>query len=236
VRYPLVDITRGIAFVAMVVYHTSWFADDYGLVDFDMHGNLAWVVFQKSIAGTFFFLVGSSLYLAHRDGVKAKPMAWRMGKLALCAAVITATSIVMNPGRIVTFGILHCIVATSVVGLVFLRVGKLNIGIGALLIAIGIGVRSTVFDTPALYWIGLGTEWIPTFDFQPFLPWFGVVILGISAGQFAWPHTRDISGDTALATALTGLGRWALWLYMAHVPAIIATMELLRWAGFQGEG
>jgi len=232
VRYQLVDITRGIAFVAMVVYHGSWFADDYGLVDFDMHGNLAWVVFQKSIAGTFFFLVGSSLYLAHRKEIKGRPMAWRMGKLALCAATVTATSVVMNPDRIVSFGILHCIMATSVVGLLFLRLGKANIGIGALLIAIGIGIRSTAFDNPALHWTGLGTEWVPTFDFQPFLPWFGVVILGIASGQFAWPSTREMSSEALPARGLALFGQWALWLYMAHVPILIGTMELLRYSGF----
>ncbi len=231
-RYQLVDITRGLAFVAMVIYHGSWFADDYGFVDFDMHGNLAWVVFQKCIAGTFFFLVGSGIYLAHRKDLKGRAFAWRMAKLAACAGVVTATSIVMNPNRIVTFGILHCIMATSVLSLLFLHLGKLNVGIGALLIAVGIGVRSTLFDHPALHWTGLGTQWVPTFDFQPFLPWFGVVVLGIAAGQYAWPRTKEISSEAAVATALTLFGRWALWLYMAHVPVLIGTMELLRLLGF----
>jgi len=212
VRYQLVDITRGVAFLAMVVYHASWFADDYGLVDLDMHGNLAWVVFQKCIAGTFFFLVGSSLYLAHRTTLKRQAFAWRMAKLGLCAATVSITSVFLNPERLVTFGILHCIMATSIVGLAFLRLGKLNIGIGAILVAVGIGVRSALFDGPALHWIGLGTQWIPTFDFQPFLPWFGVVLLGLAAGQYAWPRTREITSDTAIATGLALMGRWALWL------------------------
>ena len=227
-RYQLVDITRGLAFVAMVVYHATWFADDYGLVDVDLHGSLAWVVFQKCIAGTFFFLVGSSLYLAHRTEVKRRAFAWRMAKLGVCAATVSVTSVFLNPDRLVTFGILHCIMATSIVGLAFLRLGALNIGLGAALVAIGIGVRSTLFDVPALRWTGLGTEWIPTFDFQPFLPWFGVVLLGVAAGQFAWPRSREIHSDAAPARGLALLGQWALWLYMAHVPVLVVTMEVLR--------
>jgi uncharacterized membrane protein len=228
VRYPLVDITRGVAFVAMVVYHGSWFADDYGLVDLDLHGTLAWVVFQKSIAGTFFFLVGSSLYLAHRTGVKRGAFARRMAKLALCAATVSVTSVLLNPDRLVTFGILHCIMATSIVGLAFLRLGTLNIVLGTGLIATGLWVRSSVFDSPALHWTGLGTRWIPTFDFQPFLPWFGVVLLGVAAGQYAWPRTEGVSADGAVGRGLAALGRWALWLYMAHVPLLVLTMEALR--------
>ena len=227
-RYQAVDVTRGLAFVAMVVYHASWFADDYGLVDFDMFGNPAWVVFQKCIAGTFFFLVGSSLYLAHRSEIKGQAFAWRMAKLGLCAATVTATSVVMNPGRLVTFGILHAIMATSIAGLAFLRLGRWNAALGALLIAVGLLVRAPVFDHPWLHWTGLGTRWVPTFDFQPFLPWFGVVLLGVVAGQFLWPRTRDLHSDAAVARGLALAGQWALWLYMAHVPVLIAAMELIR--------
>jgi len=100
--------------------------------------------------------------------------------------------------------------------------------VGGGLIALGVGVHSTVFDPPALHWLGLGTQWIPTFDFQPFLPWFGVVLLGMVAGQTAWPRTEGIAVDGAVARGLAGLGRWALWLYMAHVPLLVLTMEALR--------
>ena len=62
-RHQPVDILRGVALVAMIVYHAAWFSVDAGLTGFDMRA-LGWVVFQKCIAGSFFGLVGLSLHLA----------------------------------------------------------------------------------------------------------------------------------------------------------------------------
>jgi len=229
-RLTGVDVARGAAVVAMVIYHASWFADDRGIIDIPIREALAWRAFQKSIAGSFFFLVGTSLYLANRRGIRPEAVVLRMGRVGGCALVVTLASLLLQPEWVVTFGILHNIALCSVVALAFLRLGWLNLVPGIIAVVLGVTVSHPWFDRPVLRWTGLGTEWWPTFDFQPFFPWFGVVILGIVAGQFALPvlpALSTLSRSELLRDALSWLGRHSLLMYMAHVPVLIVSVELI---------
>ena len=67
-RYQLVDVARGCALAAMIVYHAAWFATDYRLIDLPITTDLAWRVFQTSIASSFFGLVGIGLQLGVLHG------------------------------------------------------------------------------------------------------------------------------------------------------------------------
>ena len=226
-RLGRIDTARGIALVAMILYHAAWFARDAGLVDWDLRA-LPWVAFQKSIAGTFFFLVGASLHLATRSGLRLRPYLLRLLKLLGCAAVVTTTSIVLDPDRIVTFGILHSIAACSLLALPARRLPAPALALLALaLIALGVGVHSPTFDPPALAWLGLGTRVPATIDHQPLLPWLGVVLLGLLASRRAYPAGQPLPSEPAVAP-LAFMGRHSLLIYMAHVPLLGGLMEGLR--------
>ena len=228
-RYQSVDIARGLAFVAMAVYHGTWFAADRGLLDLKINAVLGWWVFQKCIAGSFFFLVGTSLLLANRQAIRPRRQLVRLARLLACAAAITIASAVLRPSWIVLFGILHCIAACSVVGLAFLRLGRLNALLGVAGIALGVLVQGEVFDHPLLYWLGLGTERVSSFDFQPFFPWFGVVLLGISAGRELLPRLEGQPSGAWWARVLAWMGQKSLWLYMAHVPVLVVLVEVIAY-------
>ena len=166
----------------MFVYHGVWFASEAGLVDIPIRRHPGWVTFQKTIAGSFFALVGVGLHLG--APARRRPVLRRLGRLLGCATVVTLTSLVLDPSRVVTFGILHSIALCSVVALPFVsRPTSMLLTTGLVLVGLGLGLRLDAFDHPGLHWTGLSPRVPPTFDHQPFLPWFGVVLLGIGLGR-----------------------------------------------------
>lgn len=222
-RHQLVDVVRGIAFCNMFVYHALWFATDAGLLhlDFESMGLHVW---QRSIAGTFFFLVGVSLHLA--AGVPTQRFLLRLGRVAGGAAIVTLASIVLDPDRIVRFGVLHAIFVCSVLGRFFVGRGQWLHALGVVIAVIGTSVSHPAFDSPWLAWTGFGTHVPVTFDHQPFVLWFGVVLMGIAAAQGAPESAWRWSA--AWAEPFAFLGRHSLLLYMAHVPLLQGAVLLLE--------
>lgn len=215
----------------MVVYHCFWFAEAYGFAKLGVTESPWWQLFQKCIAYSFFFLVGTSLLLAHERRVRWSRFAGRAARIGLCALVVTVTSALLYPAQIVRFGTLHCILVSSLAAVPLLRAGQWNWLLGSAFILASLLLRSTVFDHPFLSWIGLGSVPVSSFDFQPFLPSFGVVVLGIAAGGSLWPRTPSVTRGV-FYRVFEYLGRKTLLVYMAHVPVLVATMELIRRAGY----
>src|SRR5690606_30434682 len=75
-RLPVIDIARGVAIVAMVIYHLSWDLSLYGFIPVDVGYDPGWVFFARSILFSFMFLVGVGLVLGHGDGMRWKRF-WR---------------------------------------------------------------------------------------------------------------------------------------------------------------
>ena len=59
-RIALVDAARGVAILAMVVYHFTWDLSLQGLVRVNPTIDPAWMWFARLIAGSFLALVGVS--------------------------------------------------------------------------------------------------------------------------------------------------------------------------------
>ena len=213
----------------MVAYHAAWFATDAGLLDVPIRVHPGWVAFQKGIAGTFFALVGVSLQLA--GPLRWRPFARRLGLLLGGAAIVTVTSLFLDPSRVVSFGILHAIAVCSVVAVGLKRLPApllvlLSIACGVA----GVLFRHPFFDHPGLHWTGLSPTTPRTFDHQPLLPWLGVAVAGLWIGRLL-PHTRipQWKAGGPLARLLCLLGRHSLFLYMAHVPILVGVIALFLW-------
>lgn len=229
-RIDLLDALRGLALVAMAIYHFTWDLEFFGYVAAGTTGTGGWRLFARLIASSFLFLAGYSLVLGHARKFRARPFLWRFAKIAGAAALISIATWFAFPGSFIFFGILHAIAAASLVGLLFLRLPALVTFLAA---AAAFGaplyLRSTVFDTPALWWVGL-SETIPrSNDYVPLLPWLAPFLLGLGAAKLfhpmlvaRWRLAQVDEGNRRLwIKPLAFGGRHSLAIYLIHQPLLI---------------
>ena len=191
-RLLLIDALRGIAIAMMVAFHFCFDLSYFGLADFNFYEDSFWLNARTLILSSFLFLVGVSLVLATRSGLILTRYLRRLGYLLAAALLVSVATWWMFAERFVFFGVLHFIALASVLGLLFVRAGWLNLVLGVALILAANRYQSPWFDEPGRRWIGLMTHKPPTEDYVPLLPWFGVVLLGIFAGRSrgGCPRTR----------------------------------------------
>lgn len=224
-RLPALDLARGLAIAAMVVYHAAWDADFFGLAPAGFFAGWGWDWFRYAILGSFLLLVGAGLVLAHGQGIRVRRFGRRFLLIAACAAVITALSALAFPRHMIVFGVLHCIAVSSLLGLAFLRLPWVVTGLlGIAVIAAGT-LTFPAFDTPYLGWIGFRPSPPASRDFVPLVPWFGVVLLGMALARMrigvrAGAHEPKTPVGRGLAFA----GRHSLLVYMAHQPILFVVL------------
>jgi uncharacterized membrane protein len=225
-RIPLVDVLRGGALAAMALYHFAWDLSFFALADLGVTENPLWIAFARSIAGSFLALVGVSLYLAHGESVRWPGFLRRVAVIAFWALVISAASWFADPEGMILFGILHCIAVSSVLGLLFLR-APLPIVIAAAIACLVAPsfLASSAFNGLGFVWLGLASEVLPSNDYNPLLPWFGMVLLGIAAARVIprdkWPawQPHDI-----VTRSLALIGRHSLLFYLLHQPVLLGIL------------
>jgi uncharacterized membrane protein len=229
-RIAAIDVARGVAIVAMIIYHFSWDLAFLGFVNFDPTQSLPWVVFQKSIVGTFIFLTGVSLVLGHGETIRWRPF-WRRFAIILGAALlISAGTYAFNPSTFVYFGVLHAIALFSLLGLAFLKAPLvLILALAIVLIGLQLFIQSPLFGEKLWSWIGLWDAPPPSEDLVPIFPWFGVALLGIAATRWAinsglTDRLAQFQGTSSPSRALAKLGRWSLVIYVLHQPILIGIL------------
>ena len=162
-----------------------------------------------------------------------------------CALLVSLGSWWMFPRSWISFGVLHGLAAMLLIARGLLAVGLLRAAVpwvlGAALVAgapwLGewLGTRplhvAALFDSRWLNWIGVVTHKPITEDYVPLLPWLGVLLLGVGAGQ-ALPPVVLAPPVGALRRKLAVLGRWSLSYYMLHQPVLIGA--LMAWGAVRG--
>jgi uncharacterized membrane protein len=232
-RFQLLDILRGVAILAMIVFHIGWDLYYFGYSNVDVTTEFGWVVFQKAILSSFLLLVGAGLVLGHGDGIRWPSFWRRFGLVAAAALATTAGTYWMFPEFFVFFGVLHAIALFLLAGLAFLRLTPwLTALLGVIVIAANFAWNDPAFSSRELGWIGFWPVSPPTSDVVPIFPWFGVVLLGIAgmrlilAGPLA-PRLAGWHSDASPARGLAFLGRWSLLIYVLHQPLIIGVLYAL---------
>ncbi|MCD2175259.1 heparan-alpha-glucosaminide N-acetyltransferase [Rhizobium sp. C4] len=228
-RLHWMDALRGIALVAMATYHLTWDLEFFHYLEPGTASSLPLKIYARSIASSFLFLAGFSLYLAHGKGIRWQSFWTRFGKIVVAALLVTTATFFAMRDEFIYFGILHNIAAASLIGLLFLRAPPLvNILVAAAAIAAPIWLRDGVFNTPALYWVGLSESVRRSNDYVPLLPWLGPFLIGISAAQLLikFRLIRILAGDDAkkfhVFSGLSTVGRHSLAFYLLHQPILIA--------------
>ena len=228
-RWDAIDVARGVAIVAMVVYHVSWDMSFYDLIATDILAVPAWQWFARSIAGSFLILVGVGLALAHAAGLERRSFLWRLAKIAGAALAITVATFFAFPDSHIFFGILHCIAVSSVLALPFLGAPRALTAAVALVCLLAPSLfQDPGLDHPLLDWLGLGLTEPRTNDYVPIFPWFGLVLIGVLAGQallrLRTPAVAQWRAGHPLARGLASAGRRSLPIYLLHQPISLAVL------------
>lgn len=232
-RYPVIDMLRGVAILLMFVFHFSFDLNYFGVVSIHFLEDPFWLNFRRLIVSLFLILVGISLHLATRDGIRWSSWSRRMTLLLVYAGLVTAGSRMMFPETFIYFGILHFIALASALGLLFTRLYWTNLLLGVSIILLDINYSNTLFNAPHLQWLGLMTYLPATEDYVPLLPWFGVVLIGMFLGQtlfddrpMAW---LSWNSRQPVARWLAFGGRHSIHIYMLHQPVFIGLLSLWFW-------
>ncbi len=233
-RIDLLDIARGIALVAMTVFH---FAFDLELFGFQEPGFISqphWVYFARAIASSFLFLTGFSLFLAHGSAITWARWKPRMVKIVAAALLISVATYFATPEQYIFYGILHAIAFASLAGLLFLKLPVvLIVACAVAVFAIGKGIETVFLDHWIFWWTGLSATPIISSDYVPVFPWFSAPLLGIATAKLAM--SRNLVQKLAVYKAqnisthfLKILGRNSLVYYLLHQPVLISLIFAVK--------
>ena len=228
-RWWALDAARGLAVVAMIVFHVIWDLAHFGYAPANLPWSTPVKLFGHSIAFTFLFIAGVALVLAHRSHIRWPAFWRRLAIIVAAAALVTAGTYVAFPKAYVFFGILHCIAVASLIAVPFLLAPwPVALAGGAFFLVGGEFFASPVFNADWLQWVGLSTSEPLTEDWRPLFPWAGALLLGVAAGKLPLPVYGERAGvGGSLPTSggrgwLPFLGRHSLVIYLAHQPALFA--------------
>ena len=232
VRYDRLDALRGGAIVWMAVFHFCFDLNYFGLWHPRQIFPLDpfWTTQRACIVSLFVFCAGLSQAVA-LDGAAGWPRLdrrfWRRwAQVAGCAVLVSAGSALMFPQTWISFGVLHGLAVMLILCRLAARLRTGLWPLGALCLALPLWLQFAWLDNRMGNWIGLVTRKPITEDFVPVLPWLGVMLWGLAAGQWLLRRRRAaLAGALPQALQpLAGLGRWSLSFYMLHQPVLIGAM------------
>jgi uncharacterized membrane protein len=226
------DLARTAALAAMVAYHFTYDLDIFGLIPRGT-ATSGWFWWHARLtAGSFIFLAGVSLWLAHGQGIRWPAFWRRFGKIAAAALLVTVVTHFALPGLTIFYGILHSIAVSSLLGLAVLRLpALLTLALAAAMAALPYAFTHPAFDG-LMVWTGLGPTRPVTADFLPLFPWAAPLLAGVAAGRLAsrfalWP-ALDLPSTPTLRT-LAWPGRHSLAIYLIHQPVLIGGLTAWLW-------
>jgi uncharacterized membrane protein len=231
-RLAIVDIARGVALMAMFVYHFAYDLSNFRLIETDIVAEPGWRIFARGIAGTFLTIVGFSLVLATRKGLDRAAYLKRLAMVAGAAALVTLGTWFAMPGDLIFFGILHHVAVAGVLALPFLRLPVVAVAFAAAIaFALPSFVTHPVLDQPWAAWIGFSQAPIRTADFVPVFPWFGCVLSGVVLARLILPRLAGTAlarwrPENKATRIVAWGGRHSLLVYLVHQPLFIGALML----------
>lgn len=235
-RYDRLDVLRAVAIVWMALFHFGFDLNHFNLLatKHDFFRDPLWTLQRTCIVSLFLFCAGLSMAVALQAG-QTWPRFWRRwAQVAACAVLVSIGSAVMFPRSWIHFGVLHGIAVMLLACRLAAPLKGWLWPLGALALLLPQVVQSRFFNRPWLDWTGLVAYKPITEDYVPVLPWLGVMLWGMAAGQWLLlARPQWLSGAVPRAAQpLALLGRWSLSFYMVHQPVFIGCILAGRQLGW----
>ncbi len=236
-RIPALDIARSLALLLMAVFHFTFDLEMFGLIAPGTITSRPWAMFADGIAGSFLFLSGVSLWLAHGRGLRWAAFWRRLAMVAGAAALVSLATWIAMPHVFVFFGILHCIALAGLIGAACLRLPAVAVlGMALAMIALPMIQPGLFGPVPWLDWTGLTARPRPAMDYVPVFPWAGWALAGLAVARIAEragliDALRGRGGQGRVLRWLAWPGRHSLAVYLLHQPILIGLLWLAIQAG-----
>jgi uncharacterized membrane protein len=229
-----VDALRGMAVLAMIFFHFVWDLQFFELTGINAF-SVPWQLFARAIGATFMFVMGVSLMLDASKYEGNLKQIWRRnlkrGSIVFGAGMlVTVVTLLAVGDEFVRFGILHLAGVSIICAMPFLRrSARLSLLTGIALIAAGLLANGIFVSFPWLIPLGVRQDGVRMVDYYTLLPWFGVVLLGIAFGKYAYSNKhRRIEvpewRNRKPVRLLQYLGKHSLAIYLIHQPLLIAAI------------
>ena len=236
-RYREIDVARGIAVVTMILFHSAFDLNFFGVLPLDVSGGLLRMLAYLT-ASTFIFLVGVSFTISYARAsqrLAGRDLALKYVRRGLTifgyGLVITAVTWLFLPSVYVVFGILHFIGIAIVLAPLFVRFDAEKLILASIACIVAGYVTNAVSGPWPLLWLGIHPESFTSLDYVPLLPWFGLVLVGMACGHLFYPDGRRgftlPVAEPAFARPLELLGRHSLFIYFLHQPVILILIAVL---------
>lgn len=242
-RYPEIDLARGIAILMMVIFHFVFDLNFLGIAPVEVSQGF-WRYFAYATASLFLLVAGISLSISHaravnhldRTGIIWKFL-FRGAGIFCCGLLVTLATWLYVPEGFVIFGILHLIGVSVMISPLFFRFRYWNAAIGIAVILLGWILAGIPGPYPLLFF-GIHPVMFWSVDYTPIFPWLGLVLIGIAAGEYAFPggvrrwNLPRIRESAVLP--LTFPGRHSLVIYLVHQPLLFLVLYLVTGAPLVG--
>lgn len=228
-RICLFDTLRGFTIISMVLFHAAY--DATYLFGFDIpwfHDPVAQNIWRCSISWVFLLLAGWMTQLS-RNNLK------RAGIYGAAALTVFLTTSIANVDTPVSFGILFCMAASTLVyalaSPILDRVHPaLGVGIALALFALTYMLPEQRYDIEGLAWLGIPSTTFASGDYYPLMPYGFLYMAGMYAARLfaryspegypAWMRRNWVP-------VLSSVGRASLVIYLIHQPLLICLFMLI---------
>lgn len=238
-RVRLFDVVRGFSVLSMALFHFCYDLRYIAGLPLPWFQGAFQDVWRATISWTFLFLAGVM-------GSYSRSNYRRAAKYGLFALAIYAVTSAAAVDDAISFGIIYCMAASTLVLALLSSAGLAPRGASAALAClvafllllhlptgqVGMGPLSTslprgLYQTPWLSWLGFPGPGFVSGDYYPLLPYLLMYLTGAALG----PAIRRLASEGRLpgiaCRPLEWLGRHALLVYAAHQPLLLVVASLV---------
>jgi len=228
-RIDGLDIFRGFAILAMVLYHFTYDLNYFRIISLDMNHTTTILLIRYTIITIFLLSMGMSLALVHNNGIRWGSMRKRVLQLGSASLLVTLATYFVFPTSWIYFGILHFILVASLITVILLKFPKILLLFSIMIL---IGSATHTLHLHGLYALLKEPLSLPlhTEDLVPLFPWLAVVFLGtllvhhnLHQKIFTLPL---FSTKFCINRLLQKMGQNSLLIYLIHQAIIFGAFEL----------